>query len=87
MMTITRPSFWIYFVACIVLFVCYIFMPHRPVFGWLIPSLITLSIFVILFLELLSQRVKNGRMAGLLVNACYILEAGCGLGFLFAVFS
>lgn len=87
MMTINRPSFWIYFIMCTVLIASYLMRPFQRGFGWPTPSLIALSVFFMLFLELLSQRVKNERTGRLLVNACYILETGCGLAFLFAVFS
>lgn len=86
MATISRPSFWIYFGVCAVLFACTIFREHEPFSGWMVPALIAIGIFVVLFIELLIQHTKSEKTAKLLINISYILEAGSALVFLYLVF-
>ncbi|HTE01556.1 MAG TPA: hypothetical protein VK668_19850 [Mucilaginibacter sp.] len=86
MTTINRASFWIYFLACTILFSCAMLRPHKSVSGWMIPSLIGMSIFVILFLELIGQHVKKKRLARLIGNICHILEAVSVIIFVFLIF-
>src|SRR3569623_1756932 len=86
MMTINRPSFWVYFIVCVVLFVCSVYLTRGPVTGWKLPSAITLSVFIVLTIELLSQRIKDLKIASWLVNACYLLETACVIAFVFILF-
>ncbi|MGZ3752590.1 MAG: hypothetical protein ACXVA2_24835 [Mucilaginibacter sp.] len=87
MMTIGRSSFWIYFMACTILFTFGLFKPHQPLTGWRVPSLIAICIFVALLLELISQRMKNEKAARLLTTICYVFEAASVIVFVFITFS
>lgn len=87
MMSISKPSFWIYFLACAILFTCGLFKSHQPLTGWRVPSLIAICIFVALLLELISQRMKNEKTARFLATICYVFEAVSGIVFVFITFS
>jgi len=85
MMSISKPSFWIYFTVCAVLFAYSILASRAPVADWRIPSLIALCIFTALLLELASQHIKSEKAANLLTNGCYIFEALSVIALLFII--
>ena len=87
MMSISKPSFWIYFTVYAVLFAYSILTAHTPMADWRMPSLIALCIFIALLLELVSQRVKSEKAVTLLTNACYIFEALSVVAFLIITIS
>ncbi len=86
MRTISKPSFWLYLLACIILYVYLAFNSHRPMSNWKYSSAIAFCAFLVLFLELVSQWTKNKRMAHNLSIACYVFEIASTMVFLFIIF-
>jgi hypothetical protein len=84
MATITRASFWVYFTACTVLFVCSLLTPRHLMSDWAIPAAIALCIFADLLLEIIRQR--QGESACLLLYICYGFEAISAVLFAIIVF-
>jgi len=86
MRTISKPSFWLYLLACMILYTCLIFYSHRPMSNWRYSSFVAFCAFFVLLLELASQWVKNKRVAHYLGITCYVFEIASTLVFSFIIF-
>jgi hypothetical protein len=74
MRTVSRPSFWLYFLACAILYIYITFTAHNPASRWRHSAFIAFGVFIALLLELISQWLRDQKKARFLVMACYIFE-------------
>jgi hypothetical protein len=86
MSTISKPSFWIYMAACMVLYAGLVFSSHNPTSHWRYSAMVGFCAFFVLLLELVSQWLKNKHAVRYLNIACYVFEIASILFFLFIIF-
>jgi hypothetical protein len=86
MRTVSKPSFWAYLVACMILYTYLLINYPYSVPRLRYSVMVAFCVFFALFLELISQWTKNKRIAHNLSIMCYVFEIASTMVFLFIIF-
>src|SRR5437588_3329748 len=85
MRTISKPSFWIYIAACIVLYISLLLNYPYSVQRVRSSTMVAFCAFFVLFIELVSQGLKNKWVLHYFNIISYVFETGSILFFLFII--
>ena len=86
MRSINKPSFWVYIAACMASYTIILLNYPYSVQRLRYSLMVAFCAFFVLFIELISQWLKNKQLAHYLSITCYVFEIGSILFFSFIIF-